>query len=384
MAYDFDLIILRRETESIKWNVCDDEELAMWVADMDFRSPQPVIDALQSRVAHGVFGYGFCPHDLRDVIVARLKQRYDWTVSPDALVFLPGVVPGFNVVLHALAEPGDGLLVQTPVYPPILEAAEPAGLAPQYHQLTQGADGRYEVDFDAFADAFTERTRVFLLCNPHNPVGRVFQQDELARMAVHCLERDVIICSDEIHGDLIFSESEHIPIASLAPEIEAQTITLMAPSKTFNIAGLKCAFAVIPNPDLRERFQTWRHHLVGRPNILGYTAALAAYEHGQPWLDAVLAYLEENRDFAFDFVRTELPGVEMTKPEGTYLAWFDCRELELPSSPQEFFREEGRVMFNDGATFGPGGEGFVRLNFGTPRALLREGLMRMRRALEAL
>jgi cystathionine beta-lyase len=381
VTYDFDLIIRRRETDSIKWNVCDDEELPMWVADMDFRSPQPVVDALQDRVAHGIFGYGFCPRELREVIVARLKQLYDWRVSPEALVFLPGVVPGFNVVLRALAEPGNGLLVQTPVYPPILEAAEPAGLVAQHHRLTRGTDGRYEIDFDAFADAFDARTRVFLLCNPHNPVGRVFHEDELARMAVHCLERDVIICSDEIHGDLIFRGSEHIPVASLAPEIEAQTITLMAPSKTFNIAGLKCAFAVIPNAELRAAFKAWRHHLVGRPNILGYTAALAAYREGQPWLDAVLAYLEGNRDFTYDFVQSELPGVEMAKPEGTYLAWLDCRALDLPPSPYEFFREEGRVMFNDGATFGPGGKGFVRLNFATSRALLEEGLLRARRAL---
>ncbi len=384
MTYDFDRIIPRRQTESIKWNLCDEDELPLWVADMDFRSPQPVIEALQERVDHGIFGYGFPPDELREMIVARLACLYDWHVGPEALIFLPGVVPGFNLAAQALTEPGGGLLVQTPVYFPMLSAAENADLIFQSMELAHGKDGRYEIDFDMFESTVDNRTAMFLLCNPHNPVGRVFTEAELSRMAEHCLANDVLICSDEIHGDLIFSESEHVPIAALAPEIEARTITLMAPSKTFNLAGLGCSFAVIPNFELRKVFKAGKRGLMGHPNILGTTAALAAYRDGQPWLDAVLTYLEANRDFTADYVREHLPGVRMAKPEGTYLAWLDCRDAEIPGDPYTFFRSEANVMLNDGATFGPGGKSFVRLNFGTPRALLEKGLDRMRRALAGL
>ena len=384
MTYDFDRIIPRRQTESIKWNWCDADELPMWVADMDFRSPEPVIDALRARVAHGIFGYGQPPDELREVIVAWLARRYAWRVEPEALVFLPGVVPGFNLAAQALTEPGRGLVVQTPVYFPMLSAAENAGLIFQQMELTQQPDGRYKIDFDRFGATVDDRTAMFLLCNPHNPVGRVFTEAELARMAEHCLANDVFICSDEIHGDLIFSGAEHVPIAALAPEIEARTITLLAPSKTFNLAGLGCSFAVIPNAELRMAFKAGKRGLMGHPNVLGYAAALAAYRDGQPWLDAVLTYLESNRDLTADYVRAHLPGVRMAKPEGTYLAWLDCRDAGIPGNPYEFFRAEADVMLNDGAAFGRGGEGFVRLNFGTPRALLEEGLDCMRRGLAGL
>lgn len=384
MTYNFDEIIPRRHTASIKWNLCDADELPMWVADMDFRSPEPVLRALRERVAHGIFGYGKCPTGLRETIVARLQQLYDWQVKPQELVFLPGVVPGFHLSLRAFTSPGEGLLIQTPVYPPILHAAANADLVSNAMILTRMSDGHYEIDFDLFEETLTPRTRMFLLCNPHNPVGRVFRRDELERMAEICLRHEILICSDEIHGDLLFSGHPHHPIASLAPEIEARTITLMAPSKTFNIAGLDCSFAVIPNAELRKQLKAARRGLVGRPNVLGYVAALAAYRAGQPWLDAVLTYLEANRDFLQGYVSERLPGLHMASPEGTYLAWLDCRAAGIPGNSYEFFRREARVMLNDGATFGPGGEGFVRLNFACPRAQLVEGLGRMRSALDAL
>ncbi len=383
MTYNFDTVTPRRQTESIKWNWCDDDELPMWVADMDFPAPQPVLEALHARVDHGIFGYGQCGKELREVIVARLEQLYGWQVAPEALVFLPGVVPGFNMAARAFCQPGDGLLIQTPVYPPILHAAAGADLISRDMELTRRADGVYEIDFERF-EAVARQSDMFILCNPHNPVGRVFTQAELEQMAELCLRHRVLICSDEIHGDLIFNDHRHLPIASLAPEIEARTITLMAPSKTFNIAGLHCAFAVVPDEEVRRQFKQGRLGLVPAPNVLGYAGALAAYREGGAWLEAALAYLEANRDFVYDFVAQELPGVTMVKPEGTFLAWLDCREAGIPGTPYDFFREEGRVMLNDGATFGPGGEGFVRLNFATPRALLQEGLHRMRQALSLL
>ena len=384
MSYDFDTIIPRRATESIKWNLCADDELPMWVADMDFRSPEPVIEALRVRVEHGVFGYGSIPPALREAIVERLQRLYGWQVEPDAIVFLPGVVPGFNAAVQTLLAPGAGLLVQTPVYPPILHAADKTEFLPQYMPLTRQQDGRYTVDLELFEECITAQTGMFLLCNPHNPVGRVFTASELEQMAEICLREELFICSDEIHGDLIFSEAEHIPIAALSPEIAERTITLMAPSKTFNIAGLSCSFAVIPNPELRERFEAGRKGLMGHPNILGVRAALAAYQEGESWLSALLSYLEANRDYTYDFVQQELPGIQMARPEGTYLAWLDCRESGIPGNPYEFFRAEASVMLNDGAIFGPEGTDFVRLNFGTPRKLLVEGLKRMRGALETL
>jgi cystathionine beta-lyase len=384
LTYDFDRIIDRRVTGSIKWQHYGEDALPMWVADMDFAAPELVIAALQARVAHGVFGYEGHPPALVEAIVARLQELYGWTVAPEAILFLPGVVTAFNLAVQAFLAPGDGLLIQTPVYPPILHAGDTAGVETHAMELTLGVDGRYSVDFELFAHTIADRTRMFLLCNPHNPVGRVFREDELARMAELCLRHDLLICSDEIHGDLIFNGYRHIPIAALAPEIAARTITLMAPSKTFNIAGLHCSFAVIPDAELRKRYLAARRGIVDSVNLLGYTAALAAYQEGQPWLTALLRYLEANRDFVIAFVEQHMPGVTVAAPEGTYLAWFDCRSAGIPGNAHDFFLNEACVAVNDGATFGPGGEGFVRLNFGCPRALLSEGLERMRTALSQL
>jgi len=378
---DFDQLIDRRASDCLKWHAYDADVLPLWVADMDFRAPEPVIQALQRRVAHGVFGYCLAPPELREVIVERLARLYGWPVSTEDLVFTPGVVPGFNLAARAVTSPGDGMLVQTPVYPPILHAPANCGLTGNEMELTPRPDDQYEIDFDLFAATITERTRVFLLCNPHNPVGRVFRRDELERMAELCLRHDIVICSDEIHCDLLFPGSQHIPIASLAPEIAARTITLMAPSKTFNVAGLDCSVAIIQNPELRQKFHAARSDLVGWPNILGYTAALAAYRDGQPWLDEVLSYLEANRDFLLHYVAAHLPGISMARPEATYLAWLDCRQASLPGNPHEFFLKQARVALNDGATFGRGGEGFVRLNFACPRATLVEALERLKTAL---
>jgi cystathionine beta-lyase len=386
VTYDFDQVIDRRQTESSKWHKYGEGVLPLFVADMDFRSPEPVIRALRERVEHGVFGYGPAVEvsPLHEVVADRLHKRYAWTVSPEALVLIPGVIPGVNLACRVLASPGDGLLIQTPAYPPLLRVPGNVGLTADLVPLRRDMDGRYAVDFEAFAAAITERTKVFLLCNPHNPVGRVFERHELTRMAEICLRQGLTICADEVHGDLIFSGHQHVPIASLDPEIAARTLTLLAPSKTFNLAGLSCSIAVIPDAGLRERFVAARVDMVRAVNILGYTAALAAYRDGQAWLDELLRYLEANRDFVVQYVRKHLPGVSVAAPEGTYLAWLDCRAAAIPAGdPYPFFLEQARVALNDGATFGPGGAGFVRLNFGCPRSILAEALDRMRRALIA-
>jgi len=396
MIYDFDEIIDRRPTDCAKWNLYDADVMALWVADMDFRSPQTVVDALRCRVDHGIFGYGMEPPELRPLLQERLQRLYGWHVDAEALVFVPGVVVGFNLATHAVIEGGDGLLAQTPVYYPILGVPDNTGCTLNSMELTPpgaGAtgNGQYQIDLDAFEAAIGAHTRIFVLCNPHNPVGRVFTREELEAMAEICLRHDVVICSDEIHCDLVFSGHQHLPIASLDPEIEARTITLMAPSKTYNIAGLHASVAIIPNPELRERFLAARQGIVPRLDIMGFAAMLAAYQvperteagtDDDPWLEQVLRYLEANRDVVFDAVN-EIPGLSMTRPEGTYLAWIDCKAAGLVQEPHKFFLEKARVGLNAGAQFGPGGEGYVRLNFGCPRATLVAALERMRAALEA-
>jgi cysteine-S-conjugate beta-lyase len=384
MHYDFDTIPERRGTDCEKWDLYDEDVLPLWVADMDFRSPEPVIRALAERVEHGFFGY---PDDFRHTtdlhaaVVDWLAQRHSWHVQPEDLVFLPGVITGFDLACHTLKPSRRGVLVQTPIYPPMLHAAKNTRRVPQEAQLARLEDGSYAVDWEAFESAITEKTGLFILCNPHNPTGRVFRQDELERMAEICLSRGVLLCSDEIHADLVYPGQVHIPIASLDPQIAHHTITLMAPSKTFNLAGLQCSFAIIPNQSLRRRFIGSGMGLVSWVNLLGRTAALAAYRDSHDWLDQLLVYLQGNRDFLYDFVQTEMPQLCMAKPEGTYLAWLDCRQANIPGSPYEFFLEKARLALGDGKNFGPGGEGFVRLNFACPRLMLAEALNRMKRAL---
>jgi cysteine-S-conjugate beta-lyase len=389
MPCEFDTLIDRRCTESVKWGRYGEDVLPMWVADMDFRSPEPVVRAICERAAHGVFGYPNEPDDLREVFVQRLQRLYGWQVHPGHLLFIPGVVTGLNMACHGLASPGEGALIQTPVYPPFLTAPGHAGLEAHTMPLDLGADGHYSVDLDRMAETIRPNTRLFLLCNPHNPVGRVFRRHELLAMADLCLRgrrgsEPIVICSDEVHGDLVYAGHPHLPIASLDPEIARHTVTLMAPSKTFNIAGLGCSVAIVQDDTLRERLRAGKRGLVPGVSAMGLVAALAAYRDGQPWLDELLCYLEGNRDLLVRRANQELPGLKVVPPEGTYLAWIDCRALDLPHGPFQFFLKQARVALGDGAGFGPGGEGFVRLNYGCCRSMLEDALDRMRAALTAL
>ena len=381
---DFDQIIDRRSTESIKWQRFSTDVLPMWVADMDFRSPEPVIEALHKRVAHGVFGYGGGPEGLRNAIQIHLSKRHSWDVLDDHIKFISGVVTGFTHAIYSLTEPGDPIMIQTPAYPPFLLSPEESNRKLVVNELIQQADGRYIIDFDDFEAKAASGVKLFILCNPHNPTGRVFSLEELTKMAEICLRHDIVICSDEIHADLVFSENHHIPIASLALEISQKTVTYFAPSKTFNLAGLSTSVYVAQSPEMRETLSQSMRMLLGHPNIMGLNAALAAYQQGGDWLDQVLVYLETNRDILVDFVATKLPSTKMCTPEGTYLGWLDCRDLDLGMSPQTFFLEHAKVGLNDGSDFGKAGEGFVRLNFGCPRALLLQGLTRMQTALREM
>lgn len=382
MKYNFDEMIPRRETDSIKWNLYDEKVLPFWVADMDFKSPQPVIDALEARIKHGVFGYVSEDKKLKEVIKKRLFKLYKWNVSVDEIVFLPGVVNGFNLVIHALTQPGQEILMQPPVYHPFLYAPQNARTHRKDIPLKMDENHQYQIDFEQFENAIDSNSGMLLMCNPHNPVGKVFTKDELLKMAEICLKKDLYICSDEIHADIIFPGHKHIPIASLSPEIAQKTITLMAPSKTFNIAGLGCSFAIVQNPELINKLKLARKGLVSEVNLLGYTASLAAYQHGDEWLSQLLDYLEGNWNLLVSFIEDNIPNIKITPLEATYLAWLDCRGLQIDRSPYEFFLQEAGVACNDGKIFGPGGEGFLRLNFGCPRSMLLEGLERMKLAIE--
>jgi cystathionine beta-lyase len=381
VSIDFDRIIDRRDSGCAKWSRYDEDVLPLWVADMDFAVPDGVVHALEEHVAHGVFGYGRAPQALSEVIQERLAQLYGWQVKQEEIVFLPGVVSGFNLACRAVGAAGDEVLVQPPIYPPMLTAPGNAGRVCSEVPLVE-RDGRYEIDFAAFEEAITPRTSLFLLCNPHNPTGRVFQRDELQRMAEICLEKGVVICSDEIHCDIVFRGSRHIPLAALSPEVAARTITLFAPSKTFNIPGLGCSMGVVQDPELLAALIEAGAGIMHGPNVLGYTAALAAYRDGHTWLTELLGYLEDNCDYMLSYLATHIPEIRCWKPEGTFLAWLDCREAGIPGNPHRFFLENARVAVNDGAAFGEAGRGFVRLNFACPRAILTEALERMRAALE--
>lgn len=380
MNNDFDHIIERRGTDSIKWQWYGDA-IPMWVADMDFPAAEPIIRALAERVQHGVFGYANEPKPLREVLQGWLQRRFNWSVPADALVFMPGVVTAFNVACRAYGAPGDGVLVQAPVYPPMRTAPANFELTCDEMELTRGADGRYTVDDDLMKRTITDRTKLFLLCNPHNPTGRAFTQTELIRMAENSLARGQVICSDEIHCDLIYPPHRHIPVASLDPEIARRSVTLMAPSKTFNIPGLGFSFAIIEDRELRKQFKAAGRDIVPHINALGYTAALAAYTEGEPWLTACIEYLQGNRDLLAQFVAERMPGVRMALPEATYLAWLDFSGANLGEDPQAFFLKRAGVALNEAAPFGPGSAGFARLNFACPRSLLVEALERMENAL---
>jgi cystathionine beta-lyase len=378
--FDFDRPIERRGTGSLKWEkYAGRDVIPLWVADMDFAAPPVVVEALQRRIEHGVFGYTQAPPELVEVIRERLLRLYDWRVEADWLVWLPGLVTGLNVACRAVGAEGDDVLTHVPIYPPFLSAPELSGRQTIRVPLAEKG-GRWRIDFELLEQLVTPRSRLFLLCNPQNPTGRVFSRTELGRFAAFCQRHELIICSDEIHCDLILEPAcRHRPTASLGPEVAERTITLMAPSKTFNLPGLGCSFAIIGNDALRRRFRRVMAGIVPYVNLFGYTAALAAYRDGGPWLEALLDYLRGNRDLVRQAVDA-LPGLSMAPVEATYLAWIDARALDL-EDPAAFFEAAG-VGLSDGAEFGR--PGFVRLNFGCPRPLLVQGLERMASALAEL
>ncbi|MFC1766083.1 MalY/PatB family protein [Planctomycetota bacterium] len=376
MAYNFDKVIDRRKTSSLKWELYKDRDIIpMWVADMDFAAPPAVIEAVQRRVDHGVLAYSVPPQELVDAVIERMARLYNWKVEAHWIVWLPGMVVALNLACRCVGEPGDECLTFTPIYPPFLSAPPFSDRSLVKIPLTH--DGRRTViDLDALEAAMTPRTRVLQFCNPHNPGGRAFTRNEILAMAEICLKHDLVICSDEIHCDLILDEdTPHIPTATLSPEIAAQTITLMSPSKTFNIPGLNCAYAIIPDMKLRRQFTNVRRGIVPHVGVFGYEGAIPAYTASEDWYQALIPYLRLNRDLV-EATIADIPGLAMEHLEATYLAWIDARKLGI-EKPTKFFENAG-VGLSNGKDFDA--EGFVRLNFGCPRATLEEGLKRMRDA----
>ncbi len=389
--FDFDTVIDRRGTASFKWDRYGGRDvIPLWVADMDFRSPPAVVAALRERAAHGVYGYTHASDELETTVQAMLARDYSWEVPVPWLVWLPGLVSGLNVLCRAVGIAGDEVATFVPIYPPFLSAPGfgersvvrvPLVLSPSGGTAPgeTAVPGRWEMDLDLLEHALTSHTRLLLLCSPHNPTGRVWSRAELDALADVACRYNLVIGSDEVHAGLVLDDDKrHIPIAALGEHIAARTITLMAPSKTFNIPGLGCSFAVISDPSLRRDFCQAMEGIVPHVNLFGYVATQAAYEDGGPWLGALLAYLRGNRDLVENEIGA-MPGLSVAHVEATYLAWIDARDSGLSDPARDF--ERAGVGLSDGAEFGA--PGFVRLNFGCSRSLLAEGLSRMSTALRS-
>ncbi|HOT72774.1 MAG TPA: PatB family C-S lyase [Anaerohalosphaeraceae bacterium] len=376
-TFQFDDVPNRTGTDSLKWaRYAGRDVLPLWVADMDFPAPPAVVEALRKRVDHGIFGYAVALPETYEAVCGWFEKRYGWPIQKEWIVWLPGLVCGLHIVCRAFAEAGEQAAVLTPVYPPFLSAPILSGRAVLPCPL-QKTGGSYEIDFERLEQSVNSRTRILLFCHPHNPVGRVWTHDELMQLAELCLRKNLLLCSDEIHADLVLEPGcRHIPAASLSSEIARRSITLASPSKTFNLPGLNCAFAVIPNASLRNRFLHTLRGIVPHVGPLGYAACTAAYREGADWLEALLDYLRDNRDLLCQTINA-LPGLSVQPPQATYLAWIDCRGLGLPN-PADFFEEAG-VGLSDGAEFE--GSGYVRLNFACPKSRLQEALRRMHKAL---
>lgn len=381
-TYNFDAIIDRRGTDCLKWDSNGSTDIhPMWVADMDFAVAPQIQKAMEKRLSSPVYGYTFHGEALIDSIVSWVGRRYGWEISGDWLAFSPGVVPALSMSVLALTNPGDRVLIMTPVYRPFYNSIRENGRVIIDNPLVKDENGRYSIDFDLLESQIDSRCKVLMMCNPHNPAGRVWTSEELLRLADIAKRHDLIVVSDEIHADFIYSGHKHISIASLSEDMMQRTITAYAPSKTFNLAGLCQSYVVIPNKRLRDAFMAVYDALDLGSNIFGMTALTAAYNEAEDWLDQLLVYLEENRDYAIRYIRENIPEIKVYPPDGTYLLWLDCSALGLEKEElNSFFLDQAHVRMNAGYRFAERCGGFMRLNIGCPRAMLTEGLERIRSA----
>ena len=386
MKYDFDRIIDRTGTESLKWvyprRVLKVEDaIPMWVADMDFEAPPEVIEALRRRASHGIYGYPLVPPSFWHAAIAWLQRRHGWEVQKSWMALTPGIVPALNYCVRALTAPGEAVVIQTPVYYPFFGAIERNGRRVLRNSLRL-EDGRFTMDLDDLRRKIDAGGRMLILCSPHNPVGRVWTREELDAVGRLAVERGLIIISDEIHHDIVYRGRRHQVFAAISPELSERTVTCIAPSKTFNIPGLATAAVVASNTDLLKKFEDEAERAgfeLGQ--VFGLAGFEAAYNHGEAWLEELLLYLEGNVDFMEKFLEERVPRIRLVRPEGTYLALLDARALGIkPAELNDFFLKKARVYFSDGLMFGSELEGFVRINFACPRAVLAEALERIERA----
>jgi len=385
VQYDFDRVIPRRNTDASKWTTYGDDILPMWIADMDFQAPPPVIAALEQRAQHGIYGYPLRPASYYEAIIEWMRKRHGWDIKGEWIAHSPGVVTGLVLAVHAFTQPGDKIIIQPPVYPPFSAIVQSNGRQLALNPL-RNENGYYRIDLDHLEKQMDQRTRALMLCSPHNPVGRVWSKDELVALGELCLRKNILIFSDEIHSDLILRGHKHVPLAMLSPALAEITLTFIAPSKTFNLPGLYTAAAIIPNHRLHTQFAIALENFgLNTSNTFGMVGLEAAYRYGEEWLEALLDYLQANVDYAIQFFRQRLPHIHVVPPEGTYLLWLDCRNLGLDQAGlRNLFLKRAKVALNEGHTFGPGGEGFMRMNIGCPRATLQEGLERIERAVNSL
>ena len=395
MKYDFDTPIERAGTGCVKWDLRKqlfgrEDVLPLWVADMDFAVAEPITAALRKRTDHPVYGYTFPSPSLIEAVVDRLQRKYNWRVEKEWLVFTPGVIPALSAALRAFTHPGDSVVINDPVYHPFWHLIPDAGCRVEASPLKFNGN-KYEMDFDDLKRRFnpsegsflaTPQPKMMILCSPHNPIGRVWTQDELRKVGEIAIAAGAVVVSDEVHSELLFDKACHTPFASLSSEFAQNSITCVSASKTFNLAGLAASVIIIPNPRLRAAFQSARSGIMPQPDVMALTALEAAFRHSDEWLDQLRPYLQDNLDFLTYFFQSKIPKIKVIRPQGTYLVWLDCRSLGLDKKQlREFFCGAG-VGLDDGWRFGPGGEGFMRMNIACPRATLEEALKKIEAAIK--
>lgn len=390
MRWDFDEKVSRENTGCVKYDLRKEvfgsgDVIPMWVADMDFKTPDFIIRAIKKRLEHEIMGYSFHPHEYFSSISAWLLKKHKWEIDKEWICFCPGVVPALNLCTLAFTRPGDSIIIQPPVYTPFFSAVESHGRNLILNKLAE-KNGRWTMDLESLASSITPDTRMIIISNPHNPVGRSWTPDELTNLAEICIRNNILILSDEIHSDLTLPGNSHTPAARLSERIAEITVTCIAPSKTFNLAGLSTSSLIISNPVLRKYFKSKIDHLhIGNGNIFGIVASVAAYTEGQEWLDSLMEYLDKNSAYIIDYCREQIPEIIPVRPEATYMIWLDCRKLGMSGKELgEFFVSKAGVGLSEGSSFGPGGEGFMRMNMATTLSKVKQAMDQIRIAVETL
>ena len=388
--WNFDEPAPREGTNCIKYDRREEtfgvkDVLPMWVADMDFNTPDFIVEAIRKRLDHEIYGYSFRPAEFFLSVIEWIKCRHNWAIEKEWISFCPGIVPALNFCTLAFTQAGDKIIVQPPVYFPFFSAAESHGRK-LIHNILIESEGKWAMDYNSLIAGIDDKTKMIIISNPHNPVGRVWTPEELNNLADICLKNNILIISDEIHCDLVLPGFTHTPIASLSEKIADNTITLIAPSKTFNLAGLSTSSVIIPNPVLRKSFNRIVENLhVGNGNIFGTAASIAAYTHGHKWLDALLDYIDHNIEFVKDYCRKMIPEIIPVQPEATYMIWLDCRKFDMTGKElQDFFVKKAGVGMNEGSTFGLGGEGFMRMNLGTTHQTVMKAMEQIEKAVASI